>query len=312
MSTALLIVLAAICLAMMVASGILLHLVGQQDMRRARIATMQRSAGLATEPVSVGGDDFSVLGAVAALGRFMARSGLLPASTLTELEASLTTAGFRYNNALGLFIGAKLLLLLLLPTTAYFLVQYTHFSPVVRVLIVGACAIFGLLGPDMEIRRRRQKHLKGVGKGLPDALDMLVICSEAGLGLEAGLDRVVTEISPAYPEVAYELGLTCTELRIMSDRRAALTNLGARTGLPVMQRLGTTLIQTLQYGTPLSQALRTLATEMRYEMQITFEARAARLPVLLTLPMILFILPCIFIVVGGPAGLTISRNLSHH
>jgi tight adherence protein C len=123
---------------------------------------------------------------------------------------------------------------------------------------------------------------------------------------------VSTEIAPAYPEVAYELQLTSTEFRILTDRRVALTNMGTRTGLTVMQRLGGTLVQTLQYGTPLSQALRTLASEMRHEMQIRFETRAARLPVLLTLPMIIFILPCIFIVVGGPAGLTIARNFIQH
>jgi tight adherence protein C len=87
--------------------------------------------------------------------------------------------------------------------------------------------------------------------------------------------------------------------------------MGARTGLEAMKRLGATLIQTMQYGTPLSQALRTLATEMRYEMLMRFEAQAARLPVLLTVPMILFILPCIFIVVGGPAALTVGRTFMH-
>jgi tight adherence protein C len=172
-------------------------------------------------------------------------------------------------------------------------------------------AIVGLLLPDFIVRRRRAVYLKAAGRGLPDALDMLVICSEAGLGLEIGLERVATEIEPAHPEIAAELKLTCSELRILAERRIALTNMGARTGLEAMKRLGATLIQTMQYGTPLSQALRTLATEMRYEMLMRFEAQAARLPVLLTVPMILFILPCIFIVVGGPAALTVGRTFMH-
>ena len=106
--------------------------------------------------------------------------------------------------------------------------------------------------------------------------------------------------------------MTSNELRILADRRVALTNMGIRTGLDSLKRLGGTLIQTLQYGTPISQALRTLSSEMRYETLMRFEAQASRLPVLLTIPMILFILPCIFIVVGGPAGLTIARTLIHH
>jgi tight adherence protein C len=312
MSTAMLFALAAIFLSMMITAVILLHMITQQDLRRMRLFEMQRSAGLDVDAELANRSDVSLVSWVAALGRILARSGVLPASTLAELELNLSTAGFRYSNALGLFIGAKVIMAVILPVIAFLVLQHVHISALMRTLLMGASFVLGLLGPDMILRRRRQRHLKGVAKGLPDALDMLVICSEAGLGLEAGLDRVTVEIAPAFPEVAYEFGLTSTELRITSDRRAALLNLGTRTGLSVMQRLGTTLVQTLQYGTPLSQALRTLASEMRYEMQIQFETRAARLPVLLTLPMILFILPCIFIVVGGPAGLTIVRNIMHH
>ncbi len=312
MSTSLLMILAALSLTMVVVGAILLRLIEQQDQRRARVIEMQRRAGIDLAAQVEDNGDMSLLAAVAAIGRFLARSGLLPAATLSELELTLSTAGFRYSNALGLFIGAKMLLMILLPLVAYATLHGAALSGVMRVLIVGASAVLGLLAPDITIRHMRQKHLKGVEKGLPDALDMLVICSEAGLSLEVGLERVSTEIAPAYPEVAYELQLTSTEFRILTDRRVALTNMGTRTGLTVMQRLGGTLVQTLQYGTPLSQALRTLASEMRHEMQIRFETRAARLPVLLTLPMIIFILPCIFIVVGGPAGLTIARNFIQH
>jgi tight adherence protein C len=242
----------------------------------------------------------------------LSRSGLLPASTLAELEQTLLSAGLRRPNSLSLFIGAKLLLLLLLPLAAFVVLRQTHLATAVQALGIGFAGVIGLLAPDTLLRRMRQNHLRGVELGLPDALDMLIICSEAGLGLEPGLERVAAEIMAAHPAVAMELHLTSTELRILSDRRVALTNMGARTGLSVMKRLGGTLIQTMQYGTPLSQALRTLSSEMRYEMQMRFEAQAARLPVLLTVPMIIFILPCIFIVVGGPAGLTVARTLLHH
>lgn len=253
-----------------------------------------------------------LLAAVAGLGTLMSRSGLLPASTLIELENTLVSAGMRQFRALALFIGGKLLLLLLLPLLAYLLLHGMAVSPMLRLLGIGGAGIIGLLLPDFIIRRIRARYLKAVGLGLPDALDMLVICSEAGLGLEMALERVASEIELAHPAVAAELKVTSAELRILADRRTALTNMGTRTGLNTLKRLGATLIQTMRYGTPLSQALRTLAAEMRFEMLMRFEAQAARLPVLLTVPMILFILPCIFIVVGGPAGLTVVRTLIHH
>ena len=218
----------------------------------------------------------------------------------------------RQRNALTLFIGGKIVLLALLPLLTLAMLNNTTFSPMVNAIFITAAAIAGLLLPDFIVRSRRSAYLTAVGRGLPDALDMLVICSEAGLGLEVGLDRVATEIAPAHPAIAAELKTTSGELRILADRRVALTNMGTRTGLETLKRLGGTLIQTLQYGTPLSQALRTLAAEMRYEMLMRFEAQAARLPVLLTVPMILFILPCIFIVVGGPAFLTVARTFIHH
>ena len=151
------------------------------------------------------------------------------------------------------------------------------------------------------VRVLHGRHLKAVERGLPDALDMLVICSEAGLGLEPAIERVGREIASANPAVAEELLNSAREMRVNADQRAALVNMGARTGLVSLRRLGVTLVQTLQYGTPLSQALRTLSVEMRQEALTRFEARAGRLPVLLTVPMIVFILPCVFLIVGGPA-----------
>nr|WP_282572042.1 type II secretion system F family protein [Roseomonas acroporae] len=163
----------------------------------------------------------------------------------------------------------------------------------------------GLLAPDLVLRSVRTRHRKAVAKGLPDALDLLVICAEAGLPLEAAVERVAGEMEQASPAIAAELSLTAIELRILSDRRTALVNMGERTGLEALRRLGGTLAQTLQYGTPLSQALRVLAAELRHEALMVFEARAARLPALLTLPTIIFILPCLFLVVGGPAMLRV-------
>ena len=111
--------------------------------------------------------------------------------------------------------------------------------------------------------------------------------------------------------MAIEFALTADELQIMTDAQLALTHLGERTGVESVRRLATTLVQSAQYGTPLSDALRTLSAEMRTEMLTRFEARAARLPVLLTLPMVLFILPCLFMIVGGPAIIGVIHAFKH-
>jgi tight adherence protein C len=139
---------------------------------------------------------------------------------------------------------------------------------------------------------------------------MLVMCAESGLSLEPAMFRVGTEIQGAHPAVGAEFLLTCSEFQVSTDSTGVLNNLGERSGLPEMKRVVATLSQTLQYGTPLAEALRVLSGEMRTELLTKFEEKAARLPVLLTLPMILFILPSLFLVVGGPAILQAMRLFS--
>jgi tight adherence protein C len=199
------------------------------------------------------------------------------------------------------FIGAKLLSLVGLPLLAWLAVGRVGWPFAVRLLVIAGAGLVGLLFPDYIVRMLYRRHLAAVERGLPDALDMMVICTEAGLGLEPAIDRVGREVGAAHPDVAEELLNTAREMRVNADRRATLMNMAARAGLPSLRRLAVTLIQTLQYGTPLSQALRALSSEMRQEALTRFEARAGRLPALLTVPMILFILPCVFMVVGGPA-----------
>jgi tight adherence protein C len=239
----------------------------------------------------------------------MARSGLLPAATRTEFEQTLAQAGWRGSRGLGFFIGSKLLGVVLLPLVAYFSLSGT-LSAVSFYCAIGVAFGIGLLGPDLVLKQMRKKHLKQVEKGLPDALDMMVICAQAGLALENAIERVAIEFAAANKAVSEELAVCASELRIGADRRTALNGLGERTGLDTMKRFAATLIQTMQFGTPLTHALRVLASEMRTDMLTKYEEKAARLPVLLTMPMILFILPVIFIVVGGPAGVRIGQMFS--
>jgi len=145
---------------------------------------------------------------------------------------------------------------------------------------------------------------------MPDALDLMVICGQAGLGMEASMARVAIEIHHAHPMVADELTRTAREMQVDADTAAALASFAGRTELECIRRFATVLSQSMQYGTPMTQALRTLSAEQRQEMLAKFEARAGRLPVLLTLPMIIFILPCVFLIVAGPAIVDVYHTMS--
>ena len=240
---------------------------------------------------------------VASIGGRIAGSGVLSRKTVTELEKALAVAGMSGRSALGMFIGCKILLLVGLPLLAVIVTQHIEMDDMMSNLLPAAAAVVGLVGPDMVVRKLRDGYVKKVEAAMPDALDMLLICTQAGLPLEPALGRVSQEIRLAHPQIAWEFQQTVNELQISADVRVALVNLGERTGLESVKRLTVTLIQTMQYGTPLGDALRVLGSEMRTETLIRFEEKAARLPVLLTLPMVAFILPTIFIVVAGPAAL---------
>jgi tight adherence protein C len=248
---------------------------------------------------------------VSALGMLVARSGLLSGKTIAEMSATLESAGFRGGRGLGLFIGAKILLTVLLPVISFFALRNHLHGTLFTILKIFAPALCGLLAPETIANKIRAKHLKAVDAGVPDALDMLVICADAGLALEAGLARVSHELSGMNAALGMELTQTSRELQIGGDMRRAMENLGDRTGLVPLKRLSTTLAQSLQYGTPLTQALRSLSAELRQEALIRFEEKAGRLPTLMTIPMILFILPCVFLIVAGPAMINVMATMRH-
>ncbi|MGE0418163.1 MAG: type II secretion system F family protein [Acetobacteraceae bacterium] len=253
----------------------------------------------------------AVMQVIATVGQTIIRTGVVSRKTAQDLEKTLAASGMRDGQGLALFVGGKLVLLVLLPLIAWAVTRNTDLSGTMRIFIPGIAAVGGLLLPDWLVNKYRTRYLARLEVGLPDALDMLVICAQAGLGLGPGIIRVATELRGAYRELAYEFALTANELQVLSDSRVALANLGLRTELDSLRRLGATLIQTIQYGTPLTDALRLLSTELRHEMLVKLETRAAKLPVLLTMPMIMFILPCVFIVAGGPAMIQVMKTLGN-
>ena len=169
--------------------------------------------------------------------------------------------------------------------------------------------MLGFFAPELYVSNLTSKRQLALSKGLPDALDLLVICAESGLALDVALERVANEIGGANAELGEELELTAIELGFLPERRHALLNLNRRTNLPAVRGVVNTLLQTEKYGTPLSQSLRVLANEFRDQRLLRAEEKAARLPATLTVPMIVFILPVLFVVLIGPAIISVMDNL---
>ncbi|MDF1584855.1 type II secretion system F family protein [Marinimicrococcus flavescens] len=307
--------LAAAALTILVCAFLLWRGRGEEERMAARIASIKpkgvarsRRKGAAQ---AAGGGKARLKAVAAQIGGALTRTGAIDVKTQAQLEVTLTAAGYRGEDAVRIFIGAKLLLLVCAPALMLLLVAGGTMATFTKVLLVAGSAIGGLLLPDQVLGVIRRRHAAGVARGLPDAVDLMVICTEAGLGFESGLDRVAAEIAPSNADVAREFALVASEMRILPDRRQALMNLGDRTGVVAARRVAATLAQSLQYGTPLAQAFKVLAAEMRQERLTEFEARAAKLPVILTLPMVVFILPCVFLVVAGPAILQLLDTVGN-
>jgi tight adherence protein C len=237
------------------------------------------------------------------------RSKLLSARDAEALRRTLAASGLEPSKAMPIFIGAKVACLFAVPAAVYLGGSVLGLPMEKRILYSVFSVAIGMMLPNWVMALVRRPYQQALRRGIPDALDLLVICAEAGLGLESALERVSQEMTKSNRPVGVEFSLFTNEMRIMPDRRTALANLAARTGQPALKRLAGTIAQTIKYGTPLSQGLRVLAAEMRAEQIIQFEERAARLPALLTLPLILFILPCLFIVLTGQSFTELMATL---
>lgn len=177
----------------------------------------------------------------------------------------------------------------------------------VKFLFAGVGVVVGFYLPKLLLANTVQKRQEEMSDVFPDTLDLMVICVEAGLGVEAAFARVTEEIIDQSPILATELGLLSAELAYLGDRRQAYVNFSNRTGMPAAKALSTALIQSEQYGTPVGVALKVLAQEKRDERMSAAEKKAAALPAKLTVPMIIFFLPVLFIVVIGPAAMQVGN-----
>jgi tight adherence protein C len=186
-----------------------------------------------------------------------------------------------------------------------FFVNDYGLSPLVRLGLSIGGAYLGFYLPNIFITNLIQRRQKSIRRVFPDSLDLLLICVQAGMSIEGAMNKVATEIAPRSLELAEEFSLTTAELSYLQERRQAYENLGKRTGIAVVRAVGTSLIQAERYGTAISQALRVLAKESRDMRMAEAEKKAAALPPKLTVPMILFFLPVLFIVILGPAAIQV-------
>ncbi|MYL97434.1 type II secretion system F family protein [Novosphingobium sp. FGD1] len=248
------------------------------------------------------------------MGAFLGSAKMLQDSQIKVIEQKLAQAGIRNKEWAVAVVFARLVAPIVLGALGALVIYGIDYFPewgsFKKFLAFAAMVLLGYKGPDIFIQNMVSKRTDAIRKGLPDALDLLVICAEAGLTVDAAFERVSRELGRAYPELGDEFSMTSIELSFLTERRQAFENLAYRVNLDAVKGVVTTMIQTERYGTPLASALRVLSAEFRNERMMRAEEKAARLPAIMTVPLILFILPTLFVVILGPAACSISDAFS--
>jgi tight adherence protein C len=239
---------------------------------------------------------------------------VLQESQVKSVQQKLAQAGIRKKEWAVAIIFGRMVLPIVLGGLAAVMIYVVDYFPdwgsFKKFMLFAGVTLVAYKAPDLWVQNMATKRTDAIRKGLPDALDLLVICAEAGLTVDAAFNRVARELGRAYPELGDEFALTSIELAFLTDRRTAFENMAYRVNLDSVKGVVTTMIQTERYGTPLASALRVLSAEFRNERMMRAEEKAARLPAIMTVPLILFILPVLFIVILGPAACSISDAFS--
>ncbi|MCP3459206.1 type II secretion system F family protein [Bradyrhizobium sp. CCGUVB23] len=222
-----------------------------------------------------------------------------------QLRAVLQSSGFNHHRALPIWIGIKTVCMILVPLAAFLLAQLSGRVSTDLLVFTLFGVVIGIMGPRVVLSVMKRRFNNAIRIGTPDTIDLLVVCSEAGMGLESGLERVTVEMSQSNPAMARVLFSLLDDLRVLPDRAEAFEKLAATS--EGLRRFGTMISQSLQYGTPLSQALRSIAGDLRRERITKLEERAHKLGAKLTVPMVLFLLPAMFVILGASPFLHLLR-----
>ncbi|XSG81595.1 MAG: type II secretion system F family protein [Methyloligella sp. ZOD6] len=266
--------------------------------RMAELAERQRDARLRKDPRTF-------------MKRVVDRLNLRKALETDETRERLKMAGLRGQAPVIAFLFFRAVLpLAMFGVAAFYLFVVSPFelSGLMKLCLAIGAAYLGFYLPNIFITNLIQKRQKSIRQAFPDALDLLLICVQAGMSIEAAMNKVSHEIGTQSLELAEEFALTTAELSYLPERRQAYENLGKRTGVPAVKAVGTSLLQAERYGTGLGQALRVMAKESRDGRMSEAEKKAAALPPKLTVPMILFFLPVLFVVILGPAVIKVMET----
>jgi tight adherence protein C len=278
----------------------------KQDERRDRLTALRGAAS-----------DRTVRGAFPRwyerLGNIVAASPAIGRAEQQRLLGVLAAAGIRGHGNLAGFVASKVCAAFLWGALAWLFLEWSHWfvgSEITRIATLGGALMVGWRIPDFVLKHLASRRRLRCEQGIPDALDLLVVCAEGGLSLDHAIDQVAQDLRSSNRVVAEEFATTAAEMRVLPNRAAALENLVDRTGLTSLRSITATLSQAIRFGTPLAESMRTLAAEMRNERLLRIEARTARLPVLLAMPLAAFIFPSLLIVIGTPLALRIWDTLT--
>lgn len=243
---------------------------------------------------------FDFYGLLYKIGKFIVISNIIPKKTIDEIISSISKKSEANNKVFYTFIGAKVFCFLSGIVGGVYIFFLTDSGALTHILLPFSLPVIGVILPDITLNQIHKKYLKGVEDGMSQALDLLIICAEAGMPIEVSIGRVSKDLRELNKDAANEFRLTLQDMQLIPDRYEVFRQMARRTGLPVMKQLSSILIQSFETGTPLADAFRTLSEDVKQDAMMRYQARVAQLPVFMTLPMILFILPVLFIVVLGP------------
>jgi tight adherence protein C len=227
-----------------------------------------------------------------------------------KARALMLQAGIRGTSAPLVYLASRIILPVFLIGWAMLLMGLSHkeVSSAMKLLILAGCALVGFFLPRLLIKNMADKRQQEISLSFPDALDMLLICVQGGIGIEAAINRIGHTTAEHSPILAEELGILSAELGMLNDRKGAFQGFAARVGSGPARSFATAMLQAEQYGTSVSKAIRTLSDESREARMATAEQKAASLPPKLTVPMILFFLPPLFVIILGPAFLGLPAH----
>jgi tight adherence protein C len=276
--------------------------VRREELRARHHAALQKRASLRTEPVGF-------------MKQTLERFNLASALESPDTRDKLARAGLRGQAPLIAFLFFRFVMpfiVFVLALIYFYAISHVQWPGLTKFCVALGIGIVGYYLPDLYLSNVISRRQQSIMQAFPDGLDLMLICVESGMSIEATFTRVASEIGQSSAELAEELGLTTAELSYLPERSQAFDNLARRTGHPGVKAVATALNQAEHYGTPMGQALRVTAQENREQRMADAEKKAASLPAKLTVPMIVFFLPCLFVVILGPAIMKIMHTMQHH